>query len=79
MGEAARILVVARPHRILVDDGKEQSCRGNQMGHVVWRRKILSGEFLNPTLILLSGDFFFFSQEIRLNSLPFKVTNYTLY
>ncbi len=29
------------------------------MGHVVWRWKILSGEYLEPTLILLSGDFFF--------------------
>lgn len=59
LGEAARILVVARPHRILVDDGTEQSCRGNQMGHVVWRWKILSGESLKPRLILLLGDIFF--------------------
>lgn len=44
LGQAARVLLVARPHRILVDDGTEQGCRGNQMGHVVWRRKILSGE-----------------------------------
>ena len=70
--------MVARPHRILVDDGTEQSRRGNQMGHVVWRWKILSGEcFLRPTLILLSGDFiylFFFSPEIKQNSLPFIAT-----
>lgn len=58
LGEAARILVVARPHRILVDDGPEQSRRGNQMGHVVRRRKILRGECLRPPFILLSGDFF---------------------
>lgn len=65
LGEAARLLLVARPHRVLVDDGTEQSCRGNQMGHVVWRRKILSGECSGPTVILLSGDIFFpfFFQE----------------
>lgn len=59
LGEVARLLLVARPHRVLVDDGTEQSCRGNQMGHVVWRRKILSGECSGPTVILLSGDIFF--------------------
>ena len=42
------------------------------MGHVVWRWKILSGECPEPTLILLSGDFF--SSEIKQNSLPFIVT-----
>lgn len=44
LGEAARVLVVARTHRVLVDDGTEQSRRGNQMGHVVRRREVLSGE-----------------------------------
>lgn len=32
------------------------------MGHVVWRWKILSGESLEPTLILLLGLFFFLLQ-----------------
>lgn len=36
------------------------------MGHVVWRWKILSGESLEPTLILLLGLFFFFKQNRRL-------------
>lgn len=46
LGEAARFLVVAWTHRILVDDGTQQSRRGNQMGHVVWRWKVLSGKLL---------------------------------
>lgn len=50
MGEAARVLLVARPHRVLVDDGTEPGRRGNQMGHVVWRRKVLSGEWMRPAV-----------------------------
>lgn len=74
LGKAARIFLVARPHRILVDDGPEQSCRGNQMGHVVWRRKILRGECLGPTVTFLSGyfSFGFFKQ----NSLLFSDNNH---
>lgn len=45
VGKAARLLVVAGPHRVLVDDGTQQSCRRNQMGDVVRRWKVLSGEF----------------------------------
>lgn len=50
--------MVARPHRVLVDDRTEPGRRGNQMGHVVWRRKVLSGEWMRPAVKWLSGGHF---------------------
>lgn len=44
MGETAGLLLVARPHCVLVDDGPEQSSRRHPLGHVVRRRQVLSGE-----------------------------------
>lgn len=57
LGKAARVLVVAGPRRLLVDDEAEPSCRRDPVGHVVWRRKILRGECLELELILLSVFF----------------------
>lgn len=50
------------------------------MGHVVWRRKILSGECLEPTLILLSGDSEHFFLSINYaQQPPVCGDNHTLY
>lgn len=50
MGETAGLLLVARPHCVLVDDGPESSSRRHPLGHVVRRRQVLSGE------LTVSGD-----------------------
>ena len=44
MGETAGLLLVARPHCVLVDDGPEPSSRRHPLGHVVRRWQVLSGE-----------------------------------
>lgn len=44
MGETSGLLLVARPHCVLVDDGPESSSRRHPLGHVVRRRQVLSGE-----------------------------------
>ena len=44
MGETAGLLLVARPHCVLVDDGPEPSSGRHSLGHVVRRRQVLSGE-----------------------------------
>lgn len=68
LGETTRIFLVAGSNCLLVDDRPEQSSWGNQMGHVVWRWKVLSGE------CFLSGSFldWFFSQfDFRKFSISF--------
>jgi len=44
VGEAARLLLVARAHRVLVDDGPEPGRRRHPLGHVVRGREVLRGE-----------------------------------
>lgn len=54
--EIARFLLVARPHRFLVDERPKSSCRWNSLGDVVWRRQVLCrlcGEADAPELLLI--------------------------
>lgn len=45
MGQAARLLLVARAHRLLVDDGPEPGGRGHPLGDVVRGRQVLGGKW----------------------------------
>ena len=42
--QAAGLLLVAGPDRLLVDERSESGSRRNSLGDVVWRRKVLGGE-----------------------------------
>lgn len=52
MGETAGLLLVARPHCVLVDDRPESSSRRHPLGHVVRRRQVLSGELWGSAVAL---------------------------
>ncbi len=56
LGEAAGILLVARPDRVVVY-GESQSGRWRHpLGHVVWRCQILSGESFGQSGSFMSAD-----------------------
>lgn len=56
LGKVTGILLVARPDRVVVDDGSQSGRRRNPLGHVVWRWQILSGESVDQSGSFTSAD-----------------------
>uniref|UniRef100_A0A8B9ZV25 DNA (cytosine-5-)-methyltransferase n=1 Tax=Anas zonorhyncha TaxID=75864 RepID=A0A8B9ZV25_9AVES len=68
VGQAARLLLVAGAHRVLVDDGTEPGGRGHPLGDVVWGRQVLGGKWHPPGSLRAVPNFWWLPPTRRVTS-----------